>query len=417
MGNSDNDEEDEDRTRKIEADRPKPIARPQEEMHAKVGMVESTVRALNGNPHIRSFNKFRKLCGKIVNNARVQIFVLVLIIVNSIMMGVATFDFVDDDPKVSQAFETADTVFLSIFTAEMCMQIIDKGLFIFRDAWLTFDFVIIAVSWGLDELQVVRAFRIFRAFRVITRVQTMKNLVTAVFDIMPRLGAITGLLLITFYIFAVLFTSLFGDLELSPNPFATLDGSLMILFVFMTMEWADITREVMDVDGMWWAWIPFISFVMITGFIVFNLIIAVVCDAVAVLEDKTNLQPDFFGESSSERSIERRGESSDSPRKGKASEETELIDNLETQMSSALKTQKEMLALLATLESLTQGALSTQLSSPREKSHEGEDEQIRDRNASVSSSAIQRPLEAITEVTELQEGACCHPFLPRNATT
>ena len=156
---------------------------------------------------------------------------------------------------------------------------------------------------------------------------------------------------------------------------------------------------------------------MITGFIVFNLIIAVVCDAVAVLEDKTNLQPDFFGESSSERSIERRGESSDSPRKGKASEETELIDNLETQMSSALKTQKEMLALLATLESLTQGALSTQLSSPREKSHEGEDEQIRDRNASVSSSAIQRPLEAITEVTELQEGACCHPFLPRNATT
>ena len=31
----------------------------------------------------------------------------------------------------------------------------------------------------------------------------------------------------------------------------------------------------------WWAWIPFISFVVITGFIVFNLIVAVVCEAIS----------------------------------------------------------------------------------------------------------------------------------------
>ena len=30
----------------------------------------------------------------------------------------------------------------------------------------------------------------------------------------------------------------------------------------------------------WWAWIPFVSFVVITGFIVFNLIVAVVCKAI-----------------------------------------------------------------------------------------------------------------------------------------
>ena len=30
-----------------------------------------------------------------------------------------------------------------------------------------------------------------------------------------------------------------------------------------------------------WAWIPFISFVMIASFVVINLIIAVICDAVA----------------------------------------------------------------------------------------------------------------------------------------
>ena len=31
----------------------------------------------------------------------------------------------------------------------------------------------------------------------------------------------------------------------------------------------------------WWAWIPFILFVVITGFIVFNLIVAVVCEAIS----------------------------------------------------------------------------------------------------------------------------------------
>ena len=30
----------------------------------------------------------------------------------------------------------------------------------------------------------------------------------------------------------------------------------------------------------WWAWIPFVSFVVITGFIIFNLIVTVVCEAV-----------------------------------------------------------------------------------------------------------------------------------------
>ena len=82
----------------------------------------------------------------------------------------------------------------------------------------------------------------------------MRNLVTAVFDIMPRLGAISALLGIMLYIFAVLFTSLFGDLELSEPFFTRLDWTVYSLFIFMTMEWAECAREVMDHEGYWWAW-------------------------------------------------------------------------------------------------------------------------------------------------------------------
>jgi hypothetical protein len=184
----------------------------------------------------------------------------------------------------------------------------------------------------------------------------MRNLVAALFDIMPRLGAITALLMLIFYIFAVLFTQLFGELELSAPFFSRLDNSLLTLFVMMTMEWADVARECMD--QIWWAWAPFIAFIMITGFIVFNLIIAVVCDAVAVIENKDDLEPDLFS------GIFENGDSKDEggdaqlaqdqlQNQGTGPEEA-VVDDLAQRISFVLDSQREM---LATLELLTRDTL------------------------------------------------------------
>lgn len=189
----------------------------------------------------------------------------------------------------------------------------------------------------------------------------MRNLVAALFDIMPRLGAITALLMLIFYIFAVLFTQLFGELELSAPFFSRLDNSLLTLFVMMTMEWADVARECMD--QIWWAWAPFIAFIMITGFIVFNLIIAVVCDAVAVIENKDDLEPDLFsGMFENGDSKDEGGEGDDYgaalaqdqlQNQGTGPEEA-VVDDLAQRISFVLDSQREM---LATLELLTRDTL------------------------------------------------------------
>mmetsp|Transcript_8846 Transcript_8846/g.21480 ORF Transcript_8846/g.21480 Transcript_8846/m.21480 type:complete len:394 (-) Transcript_8846:208-1389(-) len=309
------------------------------------------VRHANEHPFMRFTNKLRLLCGEAINHPQVQLFIIVLIVVNAVMMGVATFDFVSENPAVDSAFETTDTVFLIIFTIELIMQFISLGYKLFMDGWLVFDFVIIVLSWAFAGLQIIRAFRIFRALRIITRIETMRNLVAALFDIMPRLGAITALLLLIFYIFAVLFTQLFGDLELSGNYFGRLDDSLLTLFVMMTMEWADVARECMD--QIWWAWAPFVAFIMITGFIVFNLIIAVVCDAVAVIENKEDLGPDFFGGMlGSKDAMEddvNGGPFSDSANRNGMTYEEQLVENLADRISSVLDSQKEMLATLELL--------------------------------------------------------------------
>ena len=109
----------------------------------------------------------------------------------------------------------------------------------------------------------------------------------ALFSVMPRMFAIGILLFLVSYIFAVMFTQLFKDLYpvyIAEDYFGRIDDTFFTLFQIMTLDgWSDIAREVMAVYS--WAWLPFVIFVIVTGFVVVNLIIAVICDAISALHD------------------------------------------------------------------------------------------------------------------------------------
>lgn len=273
-------------------------------------------------------NRARNLSGKIVANPYFQNFIVFLIVVNAVMMGVATFDIVSENETVSDAFEKTDKAFLIIFTIELGLQFMYHGLYLFKDGWLLFDFVIVLVSWSLESLQIIRAFRIFRALRLVTRVATLRNLVLALFAVLPRMAAITALLLLVFYIFAVMFTVLFKDLYrdglTDQDYFSRLDTSFFTLFQMMTLDWTSVARQCMAAKK--WAWGPFVVYIMISSFIVYNLIIAVVCDAVAEVEHEGEEDP----------------ETCDIDKE----EESRRILELEKHVASLSQKQKEMLRLL-----------------------------------------------------------------------
>lgn len=233
-----------------------------------------------------TFKRFRDFCGACVNNERVQNFILLLIIINAIMMGLGTFGFVTKDPEVTAAFELTDMVFLIVFTVELSFHFAYRGFSLFTDGWLVFDFVIIVMSWSLATLRIVRTFRIFRALRLVTRVAILRNLVHALFSVGPRIFGIGALLMLIFYIYAVMCTILFKDLyangHLDHDYFSRLDRSFWTLFVMMTLDWTNVSRQVMDVYPL--SWMIFVSFVMISSFIVYNLVVAVVCDSVKLIE-------------------------------------------------------------------------------------------------------------------------------------
>jgi len=132
----------------------------------------------------------RYYSGIVVNDQGFQMFIVILIILNALLIGVATFDAVEDSPDASRAFRIVDLVFLIIFTIELIMQFLYHGYNLFFDGWLVFDLVIVVTSWTLESISVLRAlklrsFRIFRAFRLTTRIRALRRLVEVSMNTTP----------------------------------------------------------------------------------------------------------------------------------------------------------------------------------------------------------------------------------------
>ena len=99
----------------------------------------------------------------------------------------------------------------------------------------------------------------------------------------PGIGAIVALLLLVFYIAAVMATKLFA--AEFPQWFGHIGASMFSLFQIMTLEsWSmGIVRPVMEQFP--FAWVFFVPFILIATFTILNLFIAVVVGAMQAEHD------------------------------------------------------------------------------------------------------------------------------------
>lgn len=254
-----------------------------------------------GEDSTEELSWLRQKCGEIVDDERTQAFILLLIAVNSIMIGVATFPVIKQNPDLQSVFEAVDLIVLVIFTIESIVHFIFNGFRrFFKDGWLVFDLIIVAISWVAVEISALEALRVFRAFRFVTQVSILRNVIVALYSIVPALTAIFTLLILIFYIFAVMFTALFKDLYTdgytTVDYFGRMDYTLFTLFQLLCMdEWSGIAYEVTSVY--YWAWAIFIAFIVMSAFVVVNLLIAVICDALQILRtaEDTVLEQKLYG--------------------------------------------------------------------------------------------------------------------------
>ena len=214
---------------------------------------------------------------KLVESSKFQNFIMALIVLNGITMGLETSKSLS--LEYGTLFSLFNTFVVTMFTLEIILRISVYKTAFFKDPWSIFDFVIVAISLVPSSagFEIFRVLRVLRLFRLITVVPQMKKIIVALLSVIPGISSIAGLLTLFFYIFAIMSTQLFG--EKFPEWFGTLGESFYTLFQIMTLEsWSmGVVRPIMEVYP--YAWVFFVPFIFLSTFIIVNLIIAIVVDA------------------------------------------------------------------------------------------------------------------------------------------
>lgn len=221
--------------------------------------------------------------GAFLASARVQRFIIGLIVINAVLMGLET------SPALMAQYGNTllafDRAILVVFVLEIALRLYVHRAAFFRDPWSLFDFAVVGIALipASGPFAVLRALRVLRVLRMLTMVPSMRRVVGALLSAIPGLSSIALVLLLVFYVFAVIATHLFGvDF---PDWFGHLGRSLYTLFQIMTLEsWSmGIARPVMEVAP--FAWIFFIIFILFATFTMLNLFIAIIVNAMQTFNE------------------------------------------------------------------------------------------------------------------------------------
>ncbi|MFP4130235.1 MAG: ion transporter [Halorhodospira sp.] len=203
--------------------------------------------------------------------------VIAAITLNGVTLGLATSEAI---VAWSQGLiPLANQAILALFVVEVALRILAWGGRFFRSGWGWFDFVIVGISLVPDggAYSVLRALRILRLLRLFSYVPQLRLVVESLMRSLPGIGWVGALLLLVFYVFAVMGTELYG--EAFPQWFGSIGASMYTLFQVMTLEsWSEaIARPVMaEFPG---AWVYFVTFILASAFTVLNLFIGIIVDS------------------------------------------------------------------------------------------------------------------------------------------
>jgi voltage-gated sodium channel len=206
-----------------------------------------------------------------------EYFIITIILINAVTLGL------EAERGLLSEFSTAllfvDRLILGVFVVELAARLYAFGPRFFRDPWSIFDLAIVGVALvpATGPFQIVRSLRVLRLLRLVSAVPSLKRVIGGLIAALPGMSSIVVLLVLLFYVAAVMATNLFG--QGFPDWFGSLGASLYTLFQVMTLEsWSmGIVRPVMEAYP--WAWAFFVPFIVCSTYAVLNLFVGVIVSA------------------------------------------------------------------------------------------------------------------------------------------
>jgi voltage-gated sodium channel len=181
-------------------------------------------------------------------------------------------------------------VCLAIFVVELLIRMasyLPRPLAFFRNGWNIFDFVVILAVFipGIRQNStLLRLLRLLRVIRIVRVLPDLRVLLLGIWRSVPPLASIGAVTAMILFIYGMVGWIWFGD-EL-PERWGNIGSAMLSLFVMLTLEdfplYMDEAREVEP-----WAWIYFVSFILVAAFLVLNVLIGIVLNS---LEEARELE-------------------------------------------------------------------------------------------------------------------------------
>lgn len=215
---------------------------------------------------------------KLRRNRWFETLVILVIVLSALVIGAKTYRI---DPLLQRLFELLDLGITLFFLVEILVRMVAEGSLrrFFRQGWNVFDFVIVTASLiPVEESQMAllgRLLRIFRVLRLVSMVPELRMLLNAFLKAIPRMGYVSLLMFIIFYIYAAMGSIFFG--QINPELWENITISMLTLFRVATFEdWTDVMYETMAVYPL--SWVFYLSFIFVVAFVFLNMMIGIVLD-------------------------------------------------------------------------------------------------------------------------------------------
>jgi len=211
-------------------------------------------------------------------NKLFETFVIGVIIFSALVIGAKTYEVGSTARRVIGILDWAITLF---FLLEILVRFVAEGSVrrFFSKGWNVFDFVIVVASLlPMQESEVAllgRLIRVFRVLRLVSLIPELRVLISAFLLALPRMGYVSLLMFIIFYIYAAAGSFFFETIN--PELWRNISISMLTLFRVATFEdWTDVMYETMEVYPL--SWIYYISFIFIVAFVFLNMMIGIVLE-------------------------------------------------------------------------------------------------------------------------------------------
>lgn len=276
------------------------------------------VDRVEGWPFVRSVRRSQQAVAAVYDSTPVQYFVAVFIFSNFVVNCVQA----QIDPRATlyvPEFQALEDAFNLIFLVELVVNFYAHFFRPFVTGWNMFDMLVVTVGMlsvfrvelpgPFALLRMLRAFRVFRLFK---RIKSLNKIMVSVVRAIPGILNSAVIMVIVMCIYAILGVQFYGNFAIdgffinsnnvscdSTTPrglaygseyFGTFCASLFTMFQILTGDsWAEvISRGVLatSVGGKVGGALYFISFVIINGMILFNVVIAVLLDKCMATADE-----------------------------------------------------------------------------------------------------------------------------------